>query len=167
MPPGTDRKRVASWNAWLVSGLARAGSLLGDESMLAEAAATADFLLAKLRDEQGRLAHVYDDGRTSAPGFLEDAAALLEALLDLYRAGAGDRFLAAAAEQAGDLVTRFFDEGENDLFLTPADGEPRAGEESHDVRFVSIPDVEQMDLFPTHRPIIEAFLSGPERVVVA
>jgi hypothetical protein len=123
VPPGTDRKRVASWNAWLVSGLARAGSLLGDAALLADAAATADFLLEKVRDEKGRLAHVYDAGRATVAGFLEDAAALLEALLDLQRAGAGDRFLDAAAAQADDLVARFFDEGENDLFLTPVDGE--------------------------------------------
>ncbi len=30
IPPATDRKRVASWNGYLISGLARAGSLLGD-----------------------------------------------------------------------------------------------------------------------------------------
>jgi uncharacterized protein YyaL (SSP411 family) len=121
--PATDRKRVTSWNAWLASGLARAGSLLGDASMLADAVATADFLGTRARDEKGRLAHVYDEGRATAPGFLEDAAALLEALLDLHRAGAGERHLDAALALADDVVARFFDADENDLFLTPSDGE--------------------------------------------
>jgi uncharacterized protein YyaL (SSP411 family) len=129
VPPATDRKRVASWNAYLVSGLARAGSLLGDDAMLADAVATADFVLTKMRDEKGRLTHVFDAGRAHVTGFLEDAAALLEATLDLHRALAategrhGDRFLDAAAALAEDIVARFYDASEGDLFLTADDGE--------------------------------------------
>ncbi|RIK91864.1 MAG: hypothetical protein DCC71_24785 [Proteobacteria bacterium] len=124
VPPATDRKRVASWNAWLASGLARAGSLLGDDAMLADAVATADFVATRMRDAEGRLTHVFDEGRAHVRGFLEDEAGLLEALLDLHRAGAGERFLADAAALAEDLVARFFDPDENDLFLTASDGEP-------------------------------------------
>ena len=49
--PATDKKRVASWNAYAISGLARAGSLLRDERMLEEAAAAADFILREMMDE--------------------------------------------------------------------------------------------------------------------
>ncbi len=122
--PGTDRKRVASWNAYAASGLACAASALGDAMLLAEATATADFVLEKMRDGQGRLLHVFDAGRARVLGFLEDSAALLEACLDLYRAGAGDRFLAEAAALADDLCDRFWDPAEGELFLTPSDGEP-------------------------------------------
>ena len=128
--PATDRKRVASWNAWLISGLARAGSLLGDAAMLADAVATADFVLTRMRDAEGRLTHVYDEGRAHVTGFLEDVAALLEATLDLHRALAGsggphacDRFLDAAVVLAEDIVARFFDETDGDFYLTPNDGE--------------------------------------------
>jgi uncharacterized protein YyaL (SSP411 family) len=76
-----------------------------------------------MRDAQGRLTHVYDEGRASVIGFLEDVAALLEAQLDLHRAGAGERFLPAAAALAEDLVARFFDVDEGDLFLTASDAE--------------------------------------------
>jgi len=130
IPPATDRKRVASWNAYLISGLARAGSLLGDAAMLADAVATADFVLTKMRDAQGRLTHVYDGGRAHVTGFLEDVAALLEATLDLHRAlsgngghGGGERFLEAAVALAEDVVTRFFDATDGNLYLTPSDGE--------------------------------------------
>ncbi len=125
-PPGTDRKRVLSWNALTVSGLARAGSLLGEPGWLADAVAAADFLLSKLRDADGRLQRVFNEGRAHVSAFLDDVAALLEACLDLYRAGAGERFLAAALELAEDLVARFHDAGERDFFLTPLDGEPLA-----------------------------------------
>jgi len=130
IPPATDRKRVASWNAYLISGLARAGSLLGDAAMLADAVATAEFVLTKMRDARGRLTHVYDGGRAHVTGFLEDVAALLEATLDLHRAlsgsaghGGGERFLDAAVALAEDVVTRFFDTTDGNFYLTPSDGE--------------------------------------------
>ncbi len=124
VPPGTDRKRVASWNAYLVSGLARAGSLLGDAALLRDAVATADFLLERMTDPKGRLWRVYDEGRAHVTGFLEDVAATLEALLDLHRAVGDVRYWTAALRLAEDLVARFWDEAEGDLFLTPTDGEP-------------------------------------------
>jgi uncharacterized protein YyaL (SSP411 family) len=127
VPPGTDRKRVASWNGLAVSGLARAGSLLGDASMLADAAAVADFVLARMRDPRGRLFHVHDQGRSHVQGFLEDVAALLEGTLDLHRALAGSeeasRWLREALALAEDVMERFWDPRENELFLTPVDGE--------------------------------------------
>jgi uncharacterized protein YyaL (SSP411 family) len=107
----------------LISGLARAGSLLEDDEMLDDAVAAADFVLEKLIDDAGRLLRTYDFGRARVPAFLDDHAGMLEACLDLQRAGAGERFFAAALRFADDIATRFFDEDASDLFLTPSDGE--------------------------------------------
>jgi hypothetical protein len=123
IPPATDRKRVAAWNALAISGLARAGSMLGDESMLADAIAAADFVLGRMRDGQGRLLRVFNEGEARVPAFLDDHAGMLEACLDLFRAGAGERFLEAALGFAREIAARFYDETEGDLFLTPCDGE--------------------------------------------
>jgi uncharacterized protein YyaL (SSP411 family) len=122
--PGTDRKRIASWNALAISGLARAGSLMGDPSMLDDARRAADFVLEQMVDAQGRLLRVWGDGAAKVRAFLDDHAALLEALLDLQRAGAGEIYLTAALRVADAIVDRFYDPDENDLFLTPSDGEP-------------------------------------------
>ncbi len=124
--PATDTKRVASWNGYAISGLARAGSLLEDASMLATAAATADFVFEKMIDEQGRLLRVYNRGRASVAAFLDDHAALLEASLDLFRAGAGERFASCALRLADDIAGRFFDEEAGDLFFTAADAQALA-----------------------------------------
>jgi uncharacterized protein YyaL (SSP411 family) len=122
--PDIDRKRLAAWNSMLISGLARAGSLLDDDEMLDDAVAAADFVLEKLVDDEGRLLRTYDLGRARVPAFLDDLAGMLEACLDLQRAGAGERFFTAALRFADDIATRFFDEKASDLFLTPSDGEP-------------------------------------------
>lgn len=122
--PGTDRKRVASWNGYTISGLARYAGLLRDAEVLADAVRAADFVLGSMRDDQGRLLRIHDDGRTHVLAFLDDHAAMLDACLDLHWAGAGHRFLAEALGIADAIAGRFFDTSENDLFLTPSDGEP-------------------------------------------
>jgi uncharacterized protein YyaL (SSP411 family) len=124
IPPGLDSKRVASWNGFTISGLARAGSLLDDASMIRDAATAADFVLERMTDAAGRPCRVFDAGRASVPAFLDDLAAMLEASLDLWRAGVGDRFGAAALRIADDIAARFYDDAEGDLFFTPSDGEP-------------------------------------------
>ncbi len=126
VPPGTDPKRVASWNGYAISGFARAGSLLGDPTLVDDAARAADFVLEQMRDDGGRLLRVWDDGRAKVTGFLDDHAAMLDGCLELFRAGAGDRYLEAATSLGRAIVDRFFDPDQNDLFLTPADGEALA-----------------------------------------
>jgi uncharacterized protein YyaL (SSP411 family) len=121
--PGTDSKRVASWNGLAISGLARAASLLGDAEMLGDATRAADFVLAKMLDGEGRLLRVWGAGRAHVPAFLDDHAALLEAFLDLHRAGAGERYLLAGLRLADQVAARFYDPDPGDLFLTPTDGE--------------------------------------------
>jgi uncharacterized protein YyaL (SSP411 family) len=121
--PATDTKRVAAWNGFVISGLARAGALLEEPSLVKQAADTADFVLEKMRDEGGRLMRVFAEGRAHVGAFLDDHAAMLAACLDLQRAGAGERYLEEAAGLADAIESRFFDDDENDFFLTPSDGE--------------------------------------------
>ncbi len=123
VPPATDRKRLAAWNGFAVSGLAFAGSLLGDAAMLEAARGAAEFVLGRMRDDRGRLLRVFNENRAHVPGFLDDVASVANACLDLHRAGAGDRWLAEALRLADDLARRFFDEDEGDLFLSAADAE--------------------------------------------
>jgi len=124
--PGVDPKRVAAWQGLVISGLARAGSLLDERSWIGEAAAAADFVLQRMRDADGRLLRVFAEGRAGIPAFLDDHAALLAGFLDLHRAGAGERWLPAALELADAVAERFFSRDDGDLFLTPNDAEPLA-----------------------------------------
>jgi uncharacterized protein YyaL (SSP411 family) len=91
--------------------------------MLADAVGAADFVLTRMLSPEGRLLRVFAEGRPQVPAFLDDLSAVLEACLDLVRAGAGERFLRAALDFATDIAERFFDDAEGDLFFTPKDGE--------------------------------------------
>ena len=98
--PGLDDKRLTGWNALMVSALADAGAVL-DEPLYRDAAVEcADFLVTRMRDEDGRLLRTYNRGQARLRAVLEDHAFLLEALLDalrgdvrpaLVRRGAGAR----------------------------------------------------------------------------
>lgn len=121
-PPATDPKHVAAWNGYVISGLARAASVLGDTTLRDDATRAADFVLDRMV-EGGRLLRVHDAGRAHVEAFLDDHAAMLAACLDLQRAGAGDRFLASAAWLAAEIMNRFADRETGALYLTPADGE--------------------------------------------
>ncbi|HPG28056.1 MAG TPA: hypothetical protein PLW10_20650, partial [Myxococcota bacterium] len=117
-------KHVAAWNGYVISGLARAASVVGDASYLDDAMRAADFVLETMRDEGGKLLRVHDAGHAHTTGFLDDHAALLVACLDLHRAGAGARYLASATAIAHAILERFADREHGVLYLTPSDAAP-------------------------------------------
>ncbi|MBC8186804.1 MAG: thioredoxin domain-containing protein [Proteobacteria bacterium] len=116
--PALDPKHVAAWNGYTISGLARAASNWADPAMLEDAVGTADFVLGSMVDEKKKLQRVHNEGCSHTSGFLDDHAAMLNACLDLHRAGAGDRFLASAVGFADDIVSRFADRDSGALYLT-------------------------------------------------
>jgi hypothetical protein len=117
--PATDQKNVCSWIGYAISGLALAGSSFGRADWVSAGARAADFALARLSQGGRGLLRIYEAGEAKIPAFLDDYAALLRALLDLHRAGAGDRYLEAALVVAEELRERFFDPRSRELFFTP------------------------------------------------
>ncbi len=121
--PGLDDKRLASWNALMISALADAGAVLGEERYLDAARACAEFVLGTMRDEHGRLLRTYKDGRAHLNAYLEDHAFLVEALLTLYESTFEPRWFAAARELADQMIERFADEERSGFFETSSDHE--------------------------------------------
>ena len=121
--PGLDDKRITAWNALMISALADAGAVLERTDYRDAAVACAEFLLAELRDADGRLLRTFNRGRAKQPAFLDDHAFLLEALLTLYEATFDPRWFTEAERLAGELVERFADRERGGFFSTPADGE--------------------------------------------
>ena len=119
--PGTDDKRLASWNALMISALAQAGAALERTDYVAAAVACAEFLLRDMRDADGRLLRTWKDGRAHIDAYLEDHAYLLEALLTLYEATFDPRWYAEAQALADTMIERFADEPGGGFFTTAAD----------------------------------------------
>jgi uncharacterized protein YyaL (SSP411 family) len=121
--PGLDDKRLAAWNALMISALAEAGAVLAEPRYLDAARACAGFVLRSMRDEHGRLLRTFKDGRAHLNAYLEDHAFLLEALLTLYESTFDQRWFAAARELSGQMIARFADEERGGFFETSSDHE--------------------------------------------
>jgi uncharacterized protein YyaL (SSP411 family) len=121
--PGLDDKRLAGWNALMISALADAGAVLQRNDYLDAARAAADFVLTRMRDDRGRLLRTFNEGEAKLNAYLEDHAFLLEALLDLYEATFEPRWFTEARALADTIVERFADDDQGGFFSTSDDHE--------------------------------------------
>ncbi len=121
--PGLDDKRLTSWNALMLGAMAEAGAKLGEPRYVAAAEHCADFLLTRLRDDEGRLLRTFNHDRAQIVAFLEDHAFLVEALLDLYEATFEPRWFAEARALAETMIERFGDPERGGFFSTAVDQE--------------------------------------------
>ncbi|WP_257312295.1 thioredoxin domain-containing protein [Geothrix fuzhouensis] len=118
--PGKDDKVLTAWNGLTLSALARGFQVLGDPRYLEAARECATFLRRELWPE-GHLLRVWRQGQAHTRGFLEDHAAVVEGLVDLYEAGFDPAWLRWAETLAESLLARFQDPAEGGFFSTEAD----------------------------------------------
>ena len=118
--PGTDDKVLTSWNGLMISALAQAYQVLGDERHLTAARRAADYLLAHLRTPEGRLLATSRGGRAKLNAYLDDHAFLIAGLVDLYEADFDPRWIeeALALER---VVHAHFADAENGGWFTTSD----------------------------------------------
>ena len=117
--PGKDDKVLAAWNGLTLSALARGYQVLGDPRYLEAAQACASFLHRELW-HGGRLLRVWRQGRAHTEGFLEDHAAVVEGLVDLFEADFDGSWLNWAEALGEDLLARFCDPVDGGFFSTDA-----------------------------------------------
>ncbi|HEX5646799.1 MAG TPA: aldo/keto reductase [Nitrospira sp.] len=118
IPPGLDDKVITSWNGMMLSAMAEAARVFGEDRYLSQAQRTADFLLTVHTRPDGRLLRTSRAGRAHLNAYLEDYAYLAEGLLDVYEAGSDERYLRAAEQLAGFLMTDFLDREQGGFFTT-------------------------------------------------
>ncbi|MBL8101480.1 MAG: thioredoxin domain-containing protein [Anaerolineales bacterium] len=124
--PGTDDKILTSWNGLMLAACAEAARVLAGSSTNASnyltlATNSAEFLLSELRPN-GILFRAWRDGKTTNKAFLEDYAALILGLLELYQTDFNNKWYISAKELADEMIERFSDP-EGGFFDTPHDGE--------------------------------------------
>jgi uncharacterized protein len=120
--PHRDDKILAGWNGLGIAALARAGAVLNEPELTAAARQAADFVLDRLRRQDGRLLRRWRQGEAAIPAFLEDYAFLGWGLTELFLADFDSRYLESARELA-DAMLELFDDGQGGLFDTGADAE--------------------------------------------
>jgi uncharacterized protein len=120
--PHLDDKVLTAWNGLMISAFARGARVLGESSYLKAAQQAANFILRELYKD-GVLLRRYRDGEGAIPGFLDDYAFFLNALLDLYEADFEGSHLEHARTLA-DKMIELFEDRDNGGFYSTAGGDP-------------------------------------------
>ncbi|MEM7518219.1 MAG: thioredoxin domain-containing protein, partial [Planctomycetota bacterium] len=102
-PPRLDDKVLSSWNGLALTAFSRAAGILGDERYLEVARQNADFLLTKMRAEDGGLYRTRRLGVSTLTGFLQDHAFVVQGLIDLFEADQNPETKARWLKAAMDL----------------------------------------------------------------
>ena len=141
--PGTDDKILTAWNGLMLAAIAEAARVLASEAKQSPrpneeiasslktalrndmyyrlATRNAEFLLDSLRSD-GKLKRSWRAGKITNEVFLEDYAALILGLLELYQTDFNDKWFAAAKELADEMI-ELFEDPNGGFFDTSKDGE--------------------------------------------
>ena len=109
--PGLDDKILCSWNALMMQAYIDAYKAFGDQEYLETAKKSANFLWAKLSDQNGKLHRTYKNGHAKIDGFLEDYAFLIKAYTSLYQVSLNEKFLQRAESLMKYSVEHFLHQG--------------------------------------------------------
>ncbi len=107
--PSLDTKIITSWNALMIRALASAGFVLQEPRYLDAAVKAADFLLKTHRAPDEGLYRTSRDGVAKYPGFLDDYAFFIQAMIALADSGASERWKDLATAMSVAMVRKFGD----------------------------------------------------------
>jgi uncharacterized protein YyaL (SSP411 family) len=113
-----DDKILASWNGLMIRALANVGRVLENEKYVQTAEQVAEFILSRMRDEQGRLHRTFRGKQASLNAYLDDYAFLVEGLLALHQATGNEKWLNAAQRLTDQQIDLFWDEKGKAFFFT-------------------------------------------------
>ena len=116
--PLRDEKTLTSWNGLMMGAFARAGALLNQPDFVRTAERGANFVLANLRDAEGRLLRTHTAGKAKLNAYLDDYAFVIDGLLALHDATDDARWFKAAKELQDDQLKMFRDETGGGFFFT-------------------------------------------------
>jgi uncharacterized protein YyaL (SSP411 family) len=121
--PGLDDKVLTEWNALFLSTLAEAAAVTQNDEWLDAAVQNAEFLLRKLRRDDGRWLRAWQGGRAKHLAYANDYAALVDAFTRLAEATGQARWITEAKTTADAMLDLFWDDKHGGLFTTGHDAE--------------------------------------------
>tara|TARA_B100001123_G_scaffold449817_1_gene616915 strand:+ start:16353 stop:18383 length:2031 start_codon:yes stop_codon:yes gene_type:complete len=120
--PATDDKVITSWNGLMMAAFSEAAIAFDRSDYWHVAEKNANFIVANMRNNDGRLLHTWRNGRASVNGLLEDYSYLIEGLLCLYQGKFDEKWFVIARELADVICDRFYSH-EGGFFDTSDDHE--------------------------------------------
>ena len=136
--PGLDDKVIVCWNGLAIDAFARAARVFDESRYRVAAEKAASFLFDQMREPNGRLLHCWRNGQAKLMAYLDDYAALGNALVSLYEANFDSRWIDWATELA-DLVLEHFADAEGGSFFYTADDHEQLITRNKDLQDGSVP----------------------------
>ncbi len=120
VPPSLDDKILCDWNGLCIAALAQAGRVFDTPSYIEAAGTAMHGILNTMRSDDGGLLHRYRNGNAAIPGFADDYAFIIHALIELYETTFDAQYLKTALDLNGYFTEHFRDTG-NAGFFTVSD----------------------------------------------
>jgi uncharacterized protein len=151
--PLLDDKILTSWNGLMIAAYADAFRVFKNETYRKAAENSAEFILARLREPDGRLLRTYRAGQARLAAYLEDYAFLIHGLLRLHAATAEPRWLKEARALADRMRADFVDARNGGFFFTASDHESLLArpKDPHDGALPSGNSMAVLDLLALHQ----------------
>jgi uncharacterized protein YyaL (SSP411 family) len=121
--PGLDDKCLTAWNAMMIHTLANVSQILNYTKYYDRAKQAAEFILDHMVTPDGGLYRNYKNGKASIPGFLDDYAFMIEALIALYEVDFDENWLLEAKALTNYVLANFNDPASDMFFYTAGNGE--------------------------------------------
>ena len=124
--PGLDDKVITEWNAMMLATLSEAAFAMDNVEWRDGAVALGDFLIAELRDGEGKWHRSWhQDGTPPARhvALAHDLAQVVDGFVSLYEATGSARFLTVARDAAEQLLSDYWDARFGGLFTTATHAE--------------------------------------------
>jgi len=117
IPPGLDDKILTSWNALMISALAKGFRVSNEQSFLSAAEKCISFIENHLV-KNGKLLRTYKNGTSKIQAYLEDYSYFISALLDIFEINPELKYLETAQTFGNYLIEHFWDPIQKNFFMT-------------------------------------------------
>jgi hypothetical protein len=115
--PGLDDKVLTSWNALMISAFAKGYRVSNEKSYIDAAENCVSFIQEKLI-QKGVLLRTYKNGTAKIPGYLEDYAFFINAILDVFEINPEFKYIDLAQTLGNYLIDHFWDQNDNSFYMT-------------------------------------------------
>jgi uncharacterized protein YyaL (SSP411 family) len=151
--PLKDDKILTDWNGLMIGALAHGARALGEPRYAETAQRAADLVLAKLRDEHGRLLKRMRGDDAGLPAAVDDYAFVIHGLIELYETDFDARRLEQAIALERTFTADFWDAKEGGYFFAPttSDAWSDRGKDAYDGALPSGNSVAAVDLLSLAR----------------
>ena len=121
--PLTDDKILTGWNGLMIRGFADAGRIFKEPRYVDAAERAAQFVLDKLRADDGGLLRTYGKGQAKLNAYLDDYSFLVDGLIGLHRATGKQEWLDEAQQITDRQLDLFWDDKRGGFYFTSGNHE--------------------------------------------